>query len=41
MKILDGNNYWNWKIVEKYNEGNPLRNKPLQRILDEMKYEMT
>jgi hypothetical protein len=38
MKILEGNNYWNWRVGEKCNEINPLKNKPLQKILDEVKY---
>jgi len=40
IKILEGNNYRNWKIGEKYNETNPLRNKSLQDILDGIKHEI-
>ena len=36
IKLLRGNTYKYWKRGERYNERNPLRNKPLQRILDEL-----
>jgi hypothetical protein len=39
-KLLDGNNYRYWETGEKYNEVSPIKNKPLQKILDEVKHEM-
>ena len=40
LKLLEGDNYRNWNIGEKLKEKNPLRNKPLQKILDEVKNEI-
>lgn len=40
LKLLEGNNYHNWNVGEKLKEKNLLKNKPLQKILDEVKNEM-
>ena len=36
-KLLYGNNRWHWKEGEKEKEKNPLKNKPIERIMDELK----
>jgi len=36
-RLLHGNYHWKeWKALEKYNEVNPFRNKPIEQILDEV-----
>lgn len=37
LKLLYGDNYRNWNVGEKLKEKNPLKNKPLEKILDELK----
>ena len=41
IKLVYGKAYRWWKSVsdEKYNERSPLKNKPITRILDELKYD--
>lgn len=40
LKLLEGDNYRNWNAGEKLKEKNPLKNKPIQKVLYEVKNEM-
>lgn len=40
LKLLEGDNYRNWNAGEKLKEKNPLKNKPIQKVLYKVKNEM-